>query len=215
MLRVRIDGQNFSNQLGQIQTIGELVELIKASIDPDKMIASMLLNERELSEADWRRSIAGSSECSLEISTDRREKYVMERISQSPLYLKRIVDKFIVARQLYQTGNSFKANQEIKIAVGDLSAYMDWYLTLLCLDSKLDRSFVNLINENVKCISQVCEKIVNYMLCNSWWAVGQALEGELEPQLGKFYESASNFSLAMSKASSIEVGCSGSCQGRR
>lgn len=199
MLRVIVDQKHNLSNLGQIQTMGELVEFIKASIDPEKIIIDIKLDGRSLTDEDWRRSLASLPQSQIEVSTGERVQYVLERIEQSPHYLERIISEFSGARGYFQGGDSTKGNQEFKTAVQDLNAYMSWYVTLLAMEEKVDRRYLDQVTEHIENITKTCERIINFMLYNSWWAVGEALQKDLEPQLSSLFKDAETFCVSARK----------------
>ena len=205
MIQITVDGQPTLPNIGQIKNMCELVELIKAAIDPDKMISSMTIDKRELSDDDWKRSLSSFTGGALEIVTDLRENYVRTRVTQAPTYLQQITDRITNTRTLYQAGNSFQANQEFKVAVADLSAYMNWYLTLLSLDKQIDSAYMDHMVDHIEEIGRTCQAIVNYMLYNSWWAVADTLEKNLEPQLKSFHSSINRYCEQVSNANSLAI----------
>ena len=78
-----------------------------------------------------------------------------------------------------QTGN-----QRLVQAVNTAKAFFDWYATIVELAPKEKRSSYD-INPQVLEISQICKTICQQQLYQSWWALGETLEKQLEPKLDK------------------------------
>lgn len=192
MLQIMVDGQNISYLVGAIDptklgSVANLVELVKVSIDPERIITDIMVNGELLSDKDWKKTLTGYGDALIEVSTGSRMRYIKDRLIISSKYLRRIISDFSSARRLYQNGNYFSANKELKICVQNLDAYISWYATLLAVDKSTDRQFTNLILDKVQAIKSNCQKITQLMLYNSWWIVGETIESELEPQLESMY----------------------------
>jgi hypothetical protein len=75
-------------------------------------------------------------------------------------------------------------NKRLKSAVDTLRAFFEWYGTLLQLVPDIKRDKLDISTE-VQDISETCKKICQQQLYQSWWALGETLEKELEPKLDK------------------------------
>jgi hypothetical protein len=72
----------------------------------------------------------------------------------------------------------------LKIAVDTLRAFFEWYGTLMQLVPEGERTRID-ISSQVREISEICKRICQQQLYQSWWALGESLEKELEPQLDR------------------------------
>lgn len=184
MFRVRINGQFTDFDVTNVQRFTELVELIKASIDPEHMITQILLDGRELNDDEWVMNVAQIQGAVLEIETGHPEDYVSERLQDASRVVRSCYFEFRDARKGFQDGDMQAGNRRLKIAVETLRAFFEWYGTLTQLVSDAKRAKLD-ITPQVNDISDTCKKICQQQLYQSWWALGESLEKELEPKLDR------------------------------
>ena len=183
MLKVIIDGQPFSADISALRTLGELVELIKASIDPDSIIVGMLIEGRHLSESDWRAPLSVQGESTLEVETGGKREFAVDRIASSDVVLAEIIEEFKAAKDNFRNGVTMDANSTLQQAVEDLRAFLDWYQTLLAILEEDQDVNKQPFEASIGDIASTCEQLVQQQLYQSWWALGETLETKLEPQL--------------------------------
>lgn len=185
MLNVLVDGQPLSTNVGAVRSMPDLIELIKASIDPDTIIASVSLNGQVLSEADWRAPLSVQGNGSLEVVTTTREQFVADRLQSSMDVVQHVILEFVKAREHFEGNDARDGNKALGTAIVDLKAFLDWYNSVLTM---LPASFENereTYMNHVRTIAGTCEQILQQQLFQSWWALSQTLEGKLEPQLNE------------------------------
>lgn len=184
MKRVQING-NYSNiSIANVARFGDLLELIKSQIDPEHMITSIQLDGRELTDDEWCSNVALISGETLEIMTGHPDQYVAERMQEASRVVRSCFYEFRDARKGFQDGDNVSGNQRLKVAVDTLRAFFEWYGTLVQLVSEPKRQKLD-ITSQVSDISQTCTKICQQQTYQSWWALGESLEKELEPKLDK------------------------------
>jgi hypothetical protein len=184
MFRVRINGQFTDFDMSAIRRFTELVELIKASIDPEHMITQILLDGRELNDEEWAANVSQLQAEVLEIETGHPEEFVAERLQDASRVVRSCYFEFRDARKGFQEGDMMGGNRRLKVAVDTLRAFFEWYGTLVQLVSDAKREKMD-ITPQVNEISDTCKKICQQQLYQSWWALGESLEKELEPKLDK------------------------------
>ena len=74
------------------------------------------------------------------------------------------------------------ANKLLMKAVNSLRAFFDWYTTLVDLVPEEDRDKFRIDNQANE-LTETCKKICQQQLYQSWWALGETIERELEPEL--------------------------------
>ena len=74
MISVTVDGAPFQADLSTLKTMGELVEFIKVQIYPDSVIVSILLDTQDLSEAEWRVTLASLGDKGLSVTTGSKKQ---------------------------------------------------------------------------------------------------------------------------------------------
>jgi hypothetical protein len=184
MLKIRINGEFSDIDAKDVTRFGDLVELIKASIDPDHMITFIQLDGRELEDDEWSRSVSQLGGDILDIKTGDPEGYVAERIQDASTVVRSCFLEFRDARKGFQDGDMQAGNKRLKVAVDTLRAFFEWYGTLLQLVPEMKRDRLD-ISTQVQDISETCKKICQQQLYQSWWALGESLEKDLEPKLDK------------------------------
>jgi hypothetical protein len=184
MLRVLINGEEAQLDTSNVPRFSDLIELIKATIDPDHMITSILMDGREVTDDEWFRNLSQLGTSTVEINTGRPDEYVSNRISEASKVVRSCFLEFRDARKGFQDGDMQIGNRRLKVAVDTLRAFFEWYGTLLQLVPEDRRDRVD-ISPQVRDISETCKKICQQQLYQSWWALGESIEKDLEPKLDK------------------------------
>ncbi len=184
MVSVRINGDDSPVGGGASLKIAELIELIKASIDPEHMITSILLEGRELAEEDWAAPVSQFGAATVDISTGTPKSFVNDRLDKASSIVRECYLQFRDARKTFQDGKMLQGNQQLVKAVNTLKSFFEWYSTLLELSEGDRRKEID-ITPQVTDISEVCKRICQQQLYQSWWALGETIAKELEPKLDK------------------------------
>jgi len=182
MKSVIINGEESEIQGVGLPKVADLIELIKSSIDPEHMITSILIDGRDLAESDWVASTAQFSTSIIEVETGTPSEFVNTRLAAAAAVVRECFFSFRDARKCFQEGNMQEGNQKLVEAVNTLQAFFEWYVTMLDLLPEEERAMYK-IEEQADGISEVCKKICQQQLYQSWWALGETLQGELEPKL--------------------------------
>jgi hypothetical protein len=182
MTNVRINGEEAPIQVQGLNSFGDMIELVKSTIDPDHMITGILVDGEELSDEDWTASPARFSTSIIEVMTGTPKSFVASRIMESPKIVQACYLQFREARKLFQEGESTEANQVLGGAVNTFQAFFEWYGSLLDLmpeQQKADLDISEVVNE----IATICKNICQQQLYQSWWALGETIQNQLEPKL--------------------------------
>ena len=183
MISVLVDGQPFPGDISEVKTIANLIELVKLTIDPSSIITEMRLNEKSLSEVDWRSSLITLAGSTLEVNTGTKNDYVHDRLDQAEELVRQIITEFSEAGDKFRMGQAGPANQSFVGAVRDLNAFVSWYQTILSLaPEQLEKQVIEFTNHVIS-IQGVCEQLLQQQLYQSWWALGETVKDRLEPQL--------------------------------
>jgi hypothetical protein len=185
MAQVRINGEESRyGENGSVKVV-DLVELIKTQIDPEHIITDIFVNGQELTENDWTASVQNFGQTAvIEVSTGEPQAYVAERLSKSADIVRACFIDFRDARKFFQAGDSTNGNKKIGVAANTLKAFFEWYQTMLELMPETRRERFNL-TEQIKDISECFKKACQHQLYQSWWALGETIQQELEPKLDK------------------------------
>lgn len=181
-MRVIINGAETGIKPDNLPRIADIVELIKASIDPDHMITQLLLDGRELADSDWTAPCGTHSTAIIEVETNTPHAFVTDRMSKAAAVVRECYMRFRDARKSFQAGDTQRGNQQLVVAVDTASAFFEWYGVILDLVPPADRGRYE-ITQQVTEISGICKRICQQQLYQSWWALGETIERELEPKL--------------------------------
>jgi len=184
MITVKVNGEDSSIKPSGLPKIADVVELIKSSIDPDHMITGILLNGEELKDNEWTASTTEFGTAIIEVQTGTPESFVSDRLSKASAIVRACFMQFRDARKSYQSGNMQEANQKLLEAVNMLQAFFQWLSSIIDLVPESEKQSYN-ITDQVTEISTVCTQITQHQLYQSWWALGESIEKELEPRLDK------------------------------
>lgn len=182
MKSVIINGEDSGISGDGLPRMSDLIELIKNSIDPDHMITSLLIDGRELAEEEWGAVTSQFQTSIIEVETGSPESFFHSRLASAPAVIQNCYLDFRAARKLFQQGLSQEGNQRIVVAVNTLQAFFEWYTALLELIPENERVQYSLATE-LESITEICKKICQQQLYQSWWALAESIEKELEPSL--------------------------------
>jgi hypothetical protein len=193
MVEVRVNGEVAPIVSQGVSRVADLVELIKSWIDPEHMITALQINGSDLQDADWAAGMNHFGETAvIEVETGTPLDYVNSRLAVAADVVRTCYNQFRDARKEFQAGNMRAGNQNLMKAVETLQAYFQWYGTLLELVPVTQRADYDLGNQVVE-ISDICKRICQQQLYQSWWALGETLEKELEPKLDKLEDHCRKF----------------------
>lgn len=184
MTTVRINGEDSGLSTAGLSRVTDVVELIKNTIDPDHMIVTILLDGRELDEEDWTAPISSVATSIFEIETGTPESFVASRMEIAPGILDSTLQAFQSSRESFKDGKMNEGNLRLKDAVTTLQAFFEWYTSMVNLVPEEQKADFDLGVE-LDDVVETCKKICQQQLYQSWWALGETLENELEPRLGQ------------------------------
>jgi len=194
MIKVTIDGQPMQASLSGINSMPDLIEFIKASIDPESIISGIFIGGRPLAEVDWRVPLSVQGDSVLEITTDTQGHFLSDRLDQAGAVVDLIVNEFVIAREAFQAGKTDEGNRAFSKAVQDLHAFLGWYDGILqMLPSKAEPQQTS-FRAQIDIITRTCEQLLQQQLYHSWWALGETVKRDLEPQLVSMKTSCETFS---------------------
>ena len=182
MVSVRINGEESSFTQAESLKVADLIELIKASIDPDHMITGILLDGKDLEDHDWMSPLSSYGTGIFEVETGTPENFVNDRLDKASEVVRECYLEFREARKTFQDGKMLLGNQHLAKAVNILKSFFDWYASLLDLCTTERRKELDL-GTRVGEISEICKRICQQQLYQSWWALGETIGKELEPKL--------------------------------
>lgn len=191
-MKVIVNGKEASLQCEGLSKVSEVIELIKSMIDPDHMITVLMLNGKELEDKDWTASTAEYGTAIFEVETGTPASFVADRFGLASNIIRSCFMEFRDARKGFQAGKMQQGNHCLIQAVNTARAFFEWYSSLIDLVPQQERSRYD-ISPQVQEISTICKRICQQQLYQSWWALGETLEKELEPKLDKLEDFCRNF----------------------
>lgn len=195
MVALRINGAESPVRVDSHSRFTDFVELVKSMIDPEHMITSIVIDGVEPSEEDWQGKMNKWETSVFEVQTDTPEQFVRERLGCASDVLRSIYMVCRDARKAFQAGNMQGGNQILSRAVTMMKGFFDWYGAMLQLTPPEKRAEYD-INPQVKELVEICKRICQQQLYQSWWALGESMEKELEPKLDKLEDFCRKFEIA-------------------
>ncbi len=183
MMTVRIDNQQTFQDIGQIKTMPDLIELVKARIDPERIITGLSISGQELSDTDWRVPLSVQGDATLEVTTGTKEEYVSTRLQFSVECIAHVTKEFDEVSAAFRGGNTAVANTAFQGAVEDLRSFLTWYDSILGLLPANVQGKREVFYKEVEKVSEICKKLIEQQLYNSWWAISETITNQLQPQL--------------------------------
>jgi len=177
-----------------LNTLGDVVEYVKAIIDPDLMITGMTLNGEGIAEDAWQAPLKQLEGMQFAVSTGHVQDYLTERFQNSAAFVEQIRAEFNRSRGLFADGVQEDANRELARAVEDLNAFVNWYDSLLNLVQEDEwKSHIGAFQSHVGDLAKTCDVLVKQQLEHSWWALGETMTSVLEPQLDSLQKECEQF----------------------
>ena len=183
MITVRVDSHDLPADIGSLKTMGDLIELVKASIDPEVIITSLNIGGKPLSEQDWQMPLSVHRDTILEITTGDKGAYVTERLGQSEEHLTHIIAEFEQSSSHFRSSEADNGNRLFATAVDDLLAFLNWYVSLLALEGNAREAQLTQFQAQLGAIKDTCDQLVQQQMYHSWWALGETLQSKLLPLL--------------------------------
>lgn len=182
MVQVEINGQPAPIRTQNTLRFCDVIELAKTVIDPDHIITAVSINDRQVTDEEWMASLSTMETAIIEIDTDTVEAFCSSRLQQAPSVFQTCYVQFRDARKSFKFDGYIAGNKVLAQAVTTLRAALNWYdsfYKLLPVQYQSDFS----IQDHMNKILEIAEKVCQHQLYQSWWALGVALEKELEPAL--------------------------------
>lgn len=183
MITVQVDGSPLPADLVSMKTMGDLVEFVKASIDPDTMITNMTFSGTPLSENDWNMPLSYHRGRTLEVSTGSRQAYLTDRLETAISIIDQIQTSFAQIADTYRNGDWPEGNKQMSSILRDLNAFVGWYVSILEMDPVGLQGPLEDFDFQVRELKDVCEELFQQQLYNSWWAVAETITNKLQPVL--------------------------------
>ena len=194
MVSVRINGEEAALRADGLGLMSDLIELIKASIDPEHMITNIALNGNELSDADWTARTNQYETVMLEVETGTPAEFVRTRLGLASQIVATIRNEFGAARAAFQAGQMVDGNRALTTAVKTARAFFEWYGSMIALVQPAEKPRYD-ISGHVGEIAEICKRLCQQQLYQSWWALAETISRDLEPKLSQLEQSCAVFAV--------------------
>lgn len=184
MITLRINGSPFAGNITGLRTMEELVELVRASIDPELVLTQILINDQDLTDADWRVPLSVQGDAVIDVTTGTVRSYTEDRLLASMPVAQRILREFAESRASLQQGSTAIGNSQLSTAVTDLNAFIGWMASVLNQAPDVTQAQVEKYNALVGRLHEICKQLLQQQLYQSWWALASSLQNQLEPEIG-------------------------------
>ena len=188
MITVKVDGRELSAEIRELKTMGDVIEMVKATIDPDSIITSMSLQGNPLRDSDWRVPLSIHQHSLLEITTGDRTAFVKQRLEAAGSYVMQINTEFEQVSDCYLSALYDQANTQMAKAVDDLLAFINWYLTLLSMEPDKRNEELAEFDQHLQEIRSLCDQILQLQMFQSWKRLGEVLKLDLSPKLAALHD---------------------------
>ena len=181
MIHIKLNDNEFNVPMQGVSTLGELVEYVKSSIDPDTIIVSLTKDDQPLSEIDWRNPISLQSEMTLNFMTGSKTDFIKDRLDLGVELIKSFEEKIDICSQAFKQLRVHTANKEFSVFIDDLNAFVTWLHSIYSMDEgKYERELIA-YNEIVIKLEKVCVTLQDKQMSSSWWALGDTLLNQMLP----------------------------------
>jgi len=206
MVSVRINGQQSEVPVHAGLKVGDLVELIKSVIDPEHMITSFRIDGSDLSDQDWNSTLGAFGTSIVEFETGDPTQYVLNKIAVAPEVIQACAMAFREARVSFKQlgtmnlGQEYnvilkKANEQFSEAAKTLQAFFEWYDANTKLINAEDRAQFSVDSFMLK-IAEVGSRMNQQQMYQSWWALTETVQRELEPVLNELETKLRSFTVS-------------------
>ncbi len=180
MITVRVDGQTFAADVSQINQLGDLLELVKVTMNPDSIIVDLSLNDKPLSENDWSAPLSSHTEAIIDIQTGNKADYLHDRLGSAVPYLQEVIEGFDTAAAKYRASSIDDANEALRGAADDLLSFIRWYIAILAIEPVKLQPQILEFTEYVKEVQEVCEGMLDQQEYQTWLTLAETIETKLQ-----------------------------------
>lgn len=188
MLQVLVDKTEMNLEVSRMRTMGELVEYIKSSIDPDTIILSLTRDDQPLSDADWKTPLSALDNSTVEVQTGSKMDFFQDRLRLIDAIINTISDNTKDISALYKKGMQDSAHDHFAALLNDLNAFISWLHSIYMMDEDLFANEISHYSILVEKLNASCNELQQAQVKNAWWAVGDILEMKILPSITSINE---------------------------
>lgn len=181
MVQILVDDTELSLEAATLGTVGELIEYVKSSIDPDAIILSLTRDEEPLSEADWKCPLSSLAQSQVRITTGSRTTFYQDRLQLTGAIAETLAETFSEIAKLFKTGMQNNAHEAFATSLEDLNAFVGWFYSILSMDEQIFAADLKEFTQMVEEFKGTCMLLQQQQLKQSWWAIGDIIELQVIP----------------------------------
>ncbi len=176
MLQVMVDNSELSFEASRLRTVGELVEYIKSSIDPDAIILSLTKDDEPLSENDWMMPLQSFNQSRFDIVTGSKNDFVKNRLEMVEPILEEMHHNFSEISRFFKQGEEEKGHEPFASSLNDLNAFVGWLHSVYLVDEELFSMELQEFEAIIEGLKKTCLDVQAYQMQQSWWNLGDILD---------------------------------------
>jgi len=184
MIAVRVNGVESGLRTDGVVKVADLIELVKTVINTDHMITEIEVDGAPITDDIWNGTLHVIHDAHFDFYTNTHTFYLTEQVGKSPRAVQACYVQFRDARKTFQGGDTQGGNQKLLQATDTLKAFFDWYGVLTEIANEAQKVQMSL-EPALSDILNSCKSICQLQLYKSWWALGENIQNELEPQLDR------------------------------
>jgi hypothetical protein len=188
MLQVLVDKAEMNLEVSRMRTMGELVEYIKSSIDPDLIILSLTRDDQPLTDADWKTPLSALDNSKVEVLTGSKMDFFQDRLRLIDAIVTTISDNIKDIAAFYKKGMQDNAHDHFAVLLNDLNAFISWLHSIYMMDEDLFANEISNYTILVEKLNNSCNELQQAQVKYAWWAVGDILEMKILPSIASINE---------------------------
>jgi hypothetical protein len=188
MVQVIVDSNSMPSEMANMATVGELVEYIKSTIDPDTIIVSLTKDNEPLSDSDWKCALSSLRDSVLDIKTGSKTDFIKYRLESVADLVNSVEQDITHVSELFKGNKAIDANTHFTQTLENLNALVNWMYSVIAMDAELFQAEIDEFSGIVKELKYVCGQMQQQQLFQSWWALGETLERKVLPVLNTMKE---------------------------
>jgi len=185
MLQVMVDNNELSFEASRLGTVGELIDYIKANIDPDAIILSLTKDESPLSDNDWLMPLASFKESKFEIVTGSKVDFIRNRLEMVDSLVMEICENISNISNSFKRGLENQAHESFASSLNDLNAFVTWLHSIYLIDEEMFSSNIKEFEKIIEDLKGTCLDIQTCQMQQSWWNLGDILDVKVIATLNK------------------------------
>jgi hypothetical protein len=180
-----VDNNELSFEASRLGTVGELIDYIKANIDPDAIILSLTKDESPLSDNDWLMPLASFKESKFEIVTGSKVDFIRNRLEMVDSLVMEICENISNISNSFKRGLENQAHESFASSLNDLNAFVTWLHSIYLIDEEMFSSNIKEFEKIIEDLKGTCLDIQTCQMQQSWWNLGDILDVKVIATLNK------------------------------